>query len=335
MPNNNIRVSLKNVIAPPIPMAVLMVLGVVLVWIAGFGYESKSATVQLNSPLAAYLQQFVLTNHVLSNILGAIITLLNAFLIAQLNNKFTIIRTRSFLPVFIFTMLIASWPSIHMLLSAHLALTLLIMSLFVFFEMYRDRNASEQAFLGSLLIATASLFIEPFILFIPVCWIGFMRFYSFSLRTFLASIFGALVPWVFFLAMRIYFQPDLLWLNSLATGFYVGVPFIELPLNEFVYMACTAIIIVIGLAGLFSNLHSDSIQTRAKLNFLLFLLIAAFIFSMIFIYQFLVFLPVIALCYALLISHPFTLRSTNFYGILFIVFIVVNVAFVISNIILN
>ena len=164
MPNNNIRVSLKNVIAPPIPMAVLMVLGVVLVWIAGFGYESKSATVQLNSPLAAYLQQFVLTNHVLSNILGAIITLLNAFLIAQLNNKFTIIRTRSFLPVFIFTMLIASWPSVHMLLSAHLALTLLIMSLFVFFEMYRDRNASEQAFLGSLLIATASLFIEPFIL---------------------------------------------------------------------------------------------------------------------------------------------------------------------------
>ena len=335
MPNNNIRISLKNVIAPPIPMAVLMVLGIVLIWIAGFGYEPTSTIVQFNSPLAVNLQLFVLSNHILSNILGVVITLLNAFLIAQLNNKFTIIRTRSFLPVFIFMVLIASWPSIHMVLCAHLALTFFIMSLFVFFEMYRDRNASEQAFLGSLLIATASLLIEPFILFIPVCWIGFMRFYSFSLRTFLASVFGALVPWVLYLAMRIYFQPDLQWLNTLATDFYIGVPIIELPLNEIIYMASAAVIILIGLAGLFSNLHSDAIHTRAKLNFLLFLLIAAFIFSMIFIYQFLVFLPVIALCYALLISHPFTLRSTNFYGILFIVFIIVNVAFVISNIILN
>ena len=335
MPNNTIKLSLKNVITPPIPVAVLMVLGIVVVWIAGFGYEPTSTVVQFSSPLSVNLQHFVLANHTLANVISVLITLLNAFLIAQLNNKFTIIRTRSFLPVFIFMLLIASWPSIHMVLCAHLALTFIIMSLFVFFEMYRDRNASEQAFLGSLFIAVASLFVEPFILFIPVCWLGFMRFYSFSLRTFLASVFGTLVPWVLFLSLRIYFQPDMLWINTLAQGFYIGVPVVELQLNEIIYMSGIAIIMLIGLFGLFMNLRSDAIQTRAKLNFLLILLIASFIFFMVFIYQFLVFLPVIALCYALLISHPFTLRTTNFFAILFILFVVINVAFVISNIILN
>lgn len=335
MPNNNIKISLKNIIAPQLPMIVLMVFGVLLVWIAGFGYETKTSTVQFSSPLAIAMQQFVLSNHILANLISVVVVFFNAFLIAQLNNKFTIIRTRSFLPVLVFLLLIAAWSSIHTMLCAHIALTFLLVSLFVFFDMYRNRNASEEAFLGTLLIAVASLFAEPFILFVPVCWLGFVRFNSFSLRTFLASLFGLLAPWVFYVAIRIYLQPDLLWIGSLAKGFYIGVPLTELPLHEIVYMAATSIIIVIGLTGLYSNLHSDAIQTRAKLNFLVYLLVAAFIFSILFIYQFAVFLPVVALCYALLISHPFTLKSSNFFSILFIVFIVINVAFVIANIFLS
>ena len=106
MPNNNIKLSLKNIIAPPIPMAVLMVFGILLVWIAGFGYETKTSQVQFSSPMAVTLQQFVLSNHFLANLISLVIVFFNAFLIAQLNNKFTIIRTRSFLPVLVFLMLI-------------------------------------------------------------------------------------------------------------------------------------------------------------------------------------------------------------------------------------
>lgn len=335
MPNNNIKLSLKNIIAPPIPMAVLMVFGILLVWIAGFGYETKTSQVQFSSPMAVTLQQFVLSNHFLANLISLVIVFFNAFLIAQLNNKFTIIRTRSFLPVLVFLMLIAAWSSIHTMICAHMALTFLLVSLFVFFDMYRNRNASEQAFLGTLLIAVASLFAEPFILFVPICWLGFVRFNSFSLRTFLASLFGLLAPWVIYMAIRVYMQPDMLWISFLLKGFYVGLPFIELPLHEIIYMSATSLIIIIGLAGMYSNLHSDAIQTRAKLNFLVYLLVAAFVFSMLFIYQFAVFLPVVALCYALLISHPFTLKSTNFFSILFIVFIIINVAFVIASVILS
>jgi hypothetical protein len=70
------------------------------------------------------------------------------------------------------------------------------------------------------------------------------------------------------------------------------------------------------------------------LNFLVFLLVSLIIFSIIFQHQFRSFLPIIALVYALLFSHPLTLKQSNFYGILFTIFCVLNIAFVISKYIL-
>lgn len=328
------KVSLKRFIAPSIPLSVLMVIITVIIWTAGFIFAGDVSRPELNSPLAKAIEN-ILSYSFFVNLASLLITLLNALLITQLNNRFTIIRTRTFLPVIVFLLLIAGWNDTHEVVCSHFALTLLIMSLFVFFDMFRNRQASEQAFLGSLLIATGSLFIEPLILFLPVCWIGFIRLYSFSLRTWLASIFGGLVPWIFYFAIRYYLQPDMLWVSDLFSGFETGWPILTRPLNEIIYIACLFVIIVIGLTGLFSNLHSDSIQTRAKLSYLLILLISSFVFSMIFVNQYVVFKPFIALGYALLIAHPFTLKSSNFYGVLFIAFTVVNIAYVISNIILR
>jgi len=325
------RITLKNLIIPSIPLAVFLVGTCFILWISAyFGARYSTDSTQVTS-IVESLQSVFLPNSLLSNLVCMSLTMLNAFLIAQINNRFTIIRTRTFLPIFIFLLLTASWNQTHTLIGSHISLTLFIFALFNFFRMARDRKASEDAFMGSLLISISSLLINPLIFIIPMCWIGFMMFQSFSLRTFLASVFGMLTPWILYLSIVIMVQPD----YNLSKAFNINIisdlNINQFPLSELIYTSLMGIIGIIGIVGMYSITNSDAINTRNKLNFLLFLLISLLILSFIFRNQFISFLPLIALVYAMLMSHPLTLKQNNFYGIVFLVFCIINIAFVISK----
>lgn len=328
------RVTLKKIITPSLSLSTLLIVASIALWLVVFSTTVVDSPVELGSPLSKAVEN-ILPAGLLTSITSLLLTLLNAFLIAQLNNRFTIIRNRTFIPVFVFLMLMSVAGQTHQLPGAHFALTLMLIALFVFFNMFRDKQASEQAFLGSLLIATGSLFIEPILLFLAVCWMGMIRFGSFSLRTFLASVFGGLVPWIFYFTIRYYFEPDLLWINTLFTGFETGFTLFERPVNELIYLACMTLIIITGLVGLYSNLHGDSIQSRAKLNFLTIILIFSFAFSIVFVNCYAIFIPFTLMAYAVLIAHPLTLKPNGFYAILFIVLVIINLAYLASNLILR
>ena len=328
------RVTLKKIITPSLSLSTLLIVASIALWLVVFSTTVVDSPVALGSPLSKAVEN-ILPAGLLTSITSLLLTLLNAFLIAQLNNRFTIIRNRTFIPVFVFLMLMSVAGQTHQLPGAHFALTLLLIALFVFFNMFRDKQASEQAFLGSLLIATGSLFIEPILLFLVVCWMGMIRFGSFSLRTFLASVFGGLVPWIFYFTIRYYFEPDLLWINTLFTGFETGFTLFGRPVNELIYLTCMTLIIITGLVGLYSNLHGDSIQSRAKLNFLTIILIFSFAFSIVFVNCYAIFIPFTLMAYAVLIAHPLTLKPNGFYAILFIVLVIINLAYLASNLILR
>lgn len=328
------KIELRNYIVPTIPMAVLLMLLVALVWFSDLFIVNTIRVSTTDRNFVSEINGFFSGNLLLSNIVSLVLTAVNAFLIGQLNNKFTIIRTRSFLPVLFFVLLMASWHETHTIVISHVALLLVLLSFFAIFGVYRNRNASEQAFLGSFLIALASIIIEPLLLYIPLIWIGLVLFHSISFRNFLATIIGALTPWILYLAIRVYAQPDLLWMKSMTESFQLGLPLLERPLNEIIYMGVLFVLSAIGFVGLSSNLNQDSMQTRSLINFNTWFLLFSFVFSMLFIRQFFVFLPFVGVGLSMLLSHPLTLKKANFYGYIFLIFILVNIAFVLSNLIL-
>jgi len=226
---------------------------------------------------------------------------------------------------------LGTWNQTHTLVKSHLSLTLFILALFYFFSMIRNRKASEQAFMGSFLISVSSLLITPLIFVIPVCWIGFMMFQSLSLRTFLASIFGIISPWILYLSALYMLQPDFDFSKIINIFFNLDINFSTFSLSEIIYASSISAIMLVGLAVLFSIKNSDVINTRNKLNFLILMLISLVILSFLFRNQIFSFLPFIALFYSLLLSHPLTLKQNNFNGILFLIFCLINIAFVISK----
>ena len=155
---------------PSIPLAILLVLMGCALWMSSFVGSRIITPTTENSPFVESLQWLLIPNSLLSNLVGIAFTLLNALLLGQINNRFTIIRSRTFLPVFIFIMLMGSWNETHLVNGSHLALTLFLFVLFYIFGVFRDKKASEQAFMGSFLLACSSIIINPLIFLIPVCF---------------------------------------------------------------------------------------------------------------------------------------------------------------------
>lgn len=325
------KVSLKNIIVPSIPLAVLSVSFCFMLWMSAFLGERYTHIPVQNTYLVSFMQSLFSPNTLLSYLMSFSFNLLNAYLLAQLNNRFTLIRTRTFLPILIFLLLMGTWNDTHIVNGSHFSLTLIILSLFFFFSMYRNAKASEQAFMGSLLLSTASLIVNPLIFMLPVCWIGFIMFQSFSIRTFLASIFGSIAPWLIYLACQFIFQSDIDTKMLFSMNLVVGINLTTFSVARMIYFALLAIIMIIGLVGLYSNAHSDAINTRVNLNFLILLLVATLAITFIFSNQFASFLPIIALVYSILVSHAFTLKQNNFYGYVFVIFFAVNIIYVISK----
>jgi len=325
------RVSLKNLVIPSIPLAVFLVVSCFVIWMTAYVGGRFSTYTTLNTSLVDSLQSVFLLNSLISNLVCISLTLLNAFMLAQINNRFTIIRTRTFLPIFIFLILISTWNQTHVMIGSMIGLTLFIFALFNFFTMSRDRKASEQAFMGSLMISAGSLLVNPLIFLIPVCWIGFMMFQSFSFRTFLASIFGVLIPWIIYLSVQYSLVPDFDITKHINIYLNIDYTFSTYALSEIIYAVAIGIIMLISIIGMYSITNSDAINTRNKLNFLFLLLLSVIVLALLFRNQFASFLPFIALIYSILISHPLTLKQNNFYGILFVVFCLFNIVFVISK----
>ena len=325
------KVSLKNIIVPSIPFAIILVAFCFVIWLSTFFGGRFGVLPVQNSDIVNYIQSFIQPNTLLSNLIGITFTLLNAFLVAQINNRFTLIKTRTFLPLLIFLLLMGTWNETHIVNGSHISLTLFILSLFYFLNMYRDKKASEMAFMGSLLIGIASIIINPLIFLIPVFWIGFIIFQSFSLRTFLATLFGILAPWVIYFSGLFFFHQQIEFRQLLDANFNLSLGDLHLSISRIIYFSSTCIILIITLLGMFSITNSDAIRTRNYLNFFIIIMVSMGILSVIFQNQLTSFLPIIAFLYAFLASYAFTLKTNNFYGILFIVFVVLNLLYVISK----
>jgi len=140
---------------------------------------------------------------------------------------------------------------------------------------------------------------------------------------------------VIFLSVQYYTEPDLNWLYPIGESFQLGFNVLARPINELIYLAILIVIAIIGLVGVTSNINQDSMQTRALLNFNTLLLMFSFAFTLLFTQLYFVFLPFVAMSFAILLSHPITIGKTEFYKIIFIVFIVINIGYIVSNIILH
>ena len=301
-----------------------------ILWVIFYFNEMDSTTIVSEDALVSIVN-ILPSNGFWHYFISFLFTGINTVLIILLNNRYNIIRTRTLMPIFIFNILIGVWHQTHIYVKAHFALTLVFAAFFMFFEMYRNKNASTEAFTGSFLISLGCLLVKPLFILLPVFWIGFVMFQSFSLRTWLASLFGFLNPLILFFAINIYFNLEVLTIDHFSSGLSPVLFVQNLSVHELIYTFAMLIIILVSSAGLFPNLRNDSIQTRSRLSFIAFFSIVLFVISIFNANDYKAIMPIVGFGFSIILSHPLSLRKGNFFSIVFILFVVLNLAFVLSK----
>ena len=199
---------------------------------------------------------------------------ISSYLIMELNNHHALIRiySRMMSCSFIFLTCMNS----HLFSSSSGAvIQLAAVAFYTFsFRSYQDRQAAGLTFYSWIAIGMAS-FVEVRILYaIPFCWLLMMvSYYSFSLRTFFASLLGLLTPYwmigVYFLVRQDFSTPLQHFRPLLGNPFQFD--YSQLDLSEIITYF---VLVALGLIGIFHFLR-DSYQDSVRIR----MLYKAFIYS--------------------------------------------------------
>lgn len=190
---------------------------------------------------------------------------ISVYLMIELNNRNALIRiySRMVSCSFIFLTCLNSllFPS-----TSGTVLQLATVAFFVLsFPCYQDRQAAGHTFYAFMVIGIASLFQVQILYVVPFCWLLMMvSFYSFSLRTFFASLLGLLTPYWIVSAYFLYYQdfstPVRHFLPLLEDPFTFDYHLLTLP-AILTYITLT----VLGITGIIHFLRSsylDSVRIR-------------------------------------------------------------------------
>ena len=317
--------SLQRIITPTLPVTALTYLVSFALW-TGLYFVYRYP-----NPMPGYAgsmaENILSSQSIFAYLLSYAFTVLNSLLIAQMNNKFAFIRTRTFMPVFIYLLISTFWLQIHGNYLAVIAAFFVLIAVFLALEMYKDTKGVEQAFLAFLCLAVSSFLVHEVVFLLLFFWIGFGILRCFSARTFFASVFGFITPLIFVFSILFFaFNQTVLFPDIQGVIFeyqlfeYGNIPWL-------IYFGLLFVIFSIAMMGLSTNTRHDVIQAR---NMLIYFRILALGLVLLLIFRFSSFtsyLPLIAAFFAILTAYTFTLIRNLFYYIVFIVLCVMSVAF--------
>lgn len=324
------KVSLQRIITPTLPVTAITYLVSFGLWIGlYFVYRYPNPMPGYAGSIA---ENILSSESIIAYLISYIFTVLNSLLIAQMNNKFAFIRTRTFMPVFVYMLISTFWLQIHGNYLAVIAAFFVLIAVFLALEMYKDSKGVEQAFLSFFCLAVSSFLVHEVVFLLPFFWIGYGILRSLSTRTVFASVFGFITPLIFVFSILFFalnqtvLFPDIKGVIFEYQLFdYKNIPFL-------IYFGGLFLIFSIAMMGLSTNTRHDVIQARTMLIFfrvmaLGMLLLLIFRFS-----SYTSYLPLIAAFFAILTAYTFTLVRNLFYYILFIVLCVLSLAFVVYQI---
>lgn len=231
-------------------------------------FQNKVASSRYSLPITATLAAlvWVAVGLLLSNIwVQFAFTIFSTFLMVELNNRNALMRTYSRMVSCCFLVIItmAGLPSPS--LKACIVTICFITFYLIIWNGYQDQQSPGWTFYAFLCIGLASLVFVQIGYYIPILWVMMMAFInSFSIRTFLASIIGVIVPYWFAIGYYAYTNR----LSDLIEHFYSFVDFHELfdysqvTLHQIVIFSFIIFLGMIGAIHFLRTSYADKIRTR-------------------------------------------------------------------------
>jgi hypothetical protein len=242
------------------------------------------------------------------------------YLMIEANTTFTLIRTRTSLPVSIYSMLATALFFLHPWEWDTCVPLTFILAVFLFFRSYESPNPVVSIYNTYLAIGTCSLVFPPIVYYVPLFFLGMIPFRSLNGKSFCALLLGLATPYWFLLGYACWtdnIQCFLYPLKEMVT--FVPISYQSIPLHEIASWIVVGLLLTISSIHYFHRPYADKTRTRIFHSFLIYAGWWTTLLSVLMPAQLHALLPIQGICAAFLCGHLFTLTRNLFSGIFFIV----------------
>ena len=260
------------------------------------------------------------------------ITAIIGYLMIEINTAFTLIRTRTTMPVCIFWMLATSLFFLHPFEWKNLVPLAFLLSVYQLFRSYESSSPAIPIYHAFFFISLGSLVFPPFIYFSPILWGSMIPFRSLSGKSLLASLLGIITPYWFLFGYCFYFDQIPLFLAPLQEMIlFYPIDYGYLTISEIASWGTITLLLIISGFHYWQMSYMDKTRTRIYHSFLVIVGLYVTLWSILQPNYMRELMVIELICASFLSGHLFTLTRNRFSGILFIVTFITIILLTIFN----
>jgi hypothetical protein len=219
----------------------------------------------------------------LSKATALVLLVINAMLLSRLNMKFILLKSRTYLPSFIFLLVVSSYLPLQRLNPAVFASILMLIAIEAIFGTFKKEGLAYEYFHASFLISTGSLFYARAAYLMIIIWIGLSLLRNIRWREWAFTIIGFLLPYIFLFSWYYMTGQELLprW-QEMIMNFIPDHDFSHFNKYYILFYAFLALLILLASHKMVSNYQGLKIYVRKfyRLNFWIFAVTLIVYFSL-------------------------------------------------------
>lgn len=254
---------------------------------------------------------------------GLGILALTGYVMIEANTAFTLIRTRTSLPVSVYGLLVSLMCFLHPFRWNSLFPLAFLLAVTQLFRSYESARPATPVYNAFLIIGTCSLFFPPAVWFVPLLAVSLIPFRAFNAKSFCACLLGLITPYWFLFGyafwngqLQLFIRP----LKKMVT--FAPISYSHLTSVEVVsWLVATTFLLVSAVHYGYVS-YTDRTRTRIFHSFLAYAGGWTTLMSVLMPRCLDALLPVQCICAAFLGGRLFTLTKNRFSGIFFIVIFV-------------
>lgn len=258
----------------PVQILVLLVFAV-LFWLK---YLILPQPVQMSfeaspMPLFQLVSRLLEGQEFLSKAIALSLLVINALLLSRLNMKFIVLKSRTYLPSFIFLLVASSFLPLQCLNPVVFTSIFMLFAIEAIFGTFKKEGLAYEYFLASFLISMGSLFYARGAYLMIIIWIGLSLFRNIRYREWIFTIIGFMLPYLFLFSWYYLTGQELIprW-QEMIMNFLPDHDFSHFNRYYVLFYAFLTLLILLASRKMISNYQSLKIYVRKfyRLNFWIF-----------------------------------------------------------------